>query len=169
MPGPKPPDVPVTEQERHELAVLIRARTTEQRLVLRARIILALAQGKTAPQVARDLGTTRTSVRLWRRYWLERTGRRVVERLRDAERPGVPATFTPEQWCQIMAIACEKPEASGRPITHWTARELAEEAIARGVVERISPRHVGRFLKSGGSEAAPQPVLAQPRARAGRR
>jgi putative transposase len=169
MPGPKPPDVPVTEQERHESAVLIRARTTEQRLVLRARIILALAQGKNAPQVARALGTTRTSVRLWRRYWLERTGRRVVERLRDAERPGVPVTFTPEPWCQIMAIACETPEASGRPITHWTARELAEEAIERGVVERISPRHVGRFLKSGGSEAAPQPVLAHPRARAGRR
>ena len=169
MPGPKPPNVPVTEQERHELGALIRARTTEQRLALRARIILALAQGKNAPQVARELGTTRTSVRLWRRYWLERTGRSVVERLRDAERPGAPATFTPEQWCQIMAIACEQPEASGRPVTHWTARELAEEAVERGVVERISARHIGRFLKSGGVEAAPQPVLAQPRARAGRR
>ena len=169
MPGPKPPDVPITEQERQQLAALIRARTTEQRLVVRARIILALAQGSNAPQVARELGTTRTSVRLWRRCWLERTGRSVVERLRDAERSGAPTTFTPEQWCQIMAIACEAPETSGRPITHWTARELAQEAIARGVVERISPRHVGRFLKSGRGEAAPQPVLAQPRARTGRR
>jgi len=169
MPGPKPPDVPVTEQEQQELATLIRARTTEQRLVLRARIVLALAQGSNAPQVARDLGTTRTSVRLWRRYWLERRGRSVVERLRDAERPGVPAAFTPEQWCQIMAIACEAPETCGRPVTHWTARELAQEAIARGIVATISPRHVGRFLKSGRGEAAPESVLAQPRARARRR
>jgi transposase len=169
MPGPKPPDVPVTEQERHELAALVRARTTEQRLVLRARIILALSHGKNAPQVARELGSTRTSVRLWRRCWLERAGRGVVERLSDAERSGAPTTFTPEQWCQIMAIACEQPEACGRPITHWTARELAEEAIARGVVRQISPRHVGRFLKSGRGEAAPEPVLAQPRARARRR
>jgi putative transposase len=169
VPGPKPPNVPVSEQERQQLVALIRARKTEQRLVLRARIILALGQGKNAPQVARELGTTRTSVRLWRRCWLEREGSRVVERLSDAERSGAPTTFTPEQWCQIMAIACEAPETCGRPITHWTARELAEEAIARGVVDAISPRHVGRFLKSGGVETAPQPVLAQPRARARRR
>jgi putative transposase len=169
VPGPKPPDVPVSEQEREQLVALIRARKTEQRLVLRARIILALAHGTNAPQVARQLGTTRTSVRLWRRYWLERDGRSVVERLADAERSGAPPTITAEQWCQIMAIACEAPERSGRPITHWTARELAEEAIARGVVRQISPRHVGRFLKSGRGEAAQNDVLAQPRARAGRR
>jgi transposase len=165
VPGPQPPDVPVTEQEHQQLAALIRATKTEQRLVLRAKIIVALAEGMNAPQVARHLGTSRTSVRLWRRCWLERTGS-VVERLTDAERSGAPATFTPEQLCQIMAIACEKPEMSGRPITHWTARELAEEAITRRVVSSISARQVGRFLKSGRREAASEPVLAQPRARA---
>jgi putative transposase len=169
VPGPKPPDVPVSEQERQQLLALIRARKTEHRLVLRARIILALAHGTNAPQVARELGTTRTSVRLWRRYWLERNTSSVVERLSDAERSGAPTSFTPEQGCQIVAIACEPPERSGRPITHWTARELAEEATARGVVRQISPRHVGRFLKSGRGEAAPESVLAQPRARARRR
>ena len=73
MPGPKPPEVPVTEQERQELAALIRARKTEQRLALRARIILALAEGQNAPAVARALGTTRTSVRLWRSLHQEAT------------------------------------------------------------------------------------------------
>ena len=48
-----------------------------------------------------------------------------------------------------MAIAGEPPEVSERPIRHWTPRELAAEAIKRGVVETISERHVGRFFKSG--------------------
>jgi putative transposase len=84
--------------------------------------------------------------------------------LHDAPRPGTPATFTVEQWCQIMALACEPPEDSARPISHWTPRELAAEAIKRGIVETISERHVGRFLKSGRAQTAPQPLLAQHRA-----
>jgi hypothetical protein len=48
---------------------------------------------------------------------------------------------------RIVAIACESPEKSERPVSHWTAKELAQEAIKRGIVEKISPRSVGRFLK----------------------
>lgn len=55
-------------------------------------------------------------------------------------------TFGLEQILQLFAIACEKPETYGRPISHWTARELADEAIKQGVVESISPRHVGRLM-----------------------
>jgi hypothetical protein len=84
-----------------------------------------------------------------------------MERVQDAPRPGAPATFSAEQWCQIIALACEPPEASGRPISHWTPRELADEACKRGIVERISERHVGRFLKSGRPQTAPQSLLAQ--------
>lgn len=85
----------------------------------------------------------------------------MVERLQDAPRPGAPATFGAEQWCQIMALACEQPEASGRPISHWTPRELADEACKRGIVATISERHVGRFLKSSRPQTAPQSLLAQ--------
>ena len=46
-----------------------------------------------------------------------------------------------------MAIAGEPPEVSERPIRHWTPRELAAEAIKRGIVETISERHVGRFFQ----------------------
>ena len=67
------------------------------------------------------------------------------ERLQDAPRPGAPATFSAEQWCQIIALACEPREASGRPISHWTPRELADEARKRGIVGTISTRHVARF------------------------
>jgi putative transposase len=165
MPGPKPPAVPLSEAERQELQSLVRARTTGQQLALRARIILLLAAGRNAPPVAQVLATTRRTVRLWRRHWLERCGQRVWERLQEAPRPGTPATVSAEQWCQILALACEPPECSGRPISHWTPREVADEAIKRGLVEPISPRHVGRFLKGGRPQAPSQSLRAQRGAR----
>jgi transposase len=161
MPGPKPPNVPLSEAERAELQVLVRAQKTSQHIALRARIILLLADGLTAPAVARRLQTTRTTVRLWRRRWLEGAATTVLARLQDDPRPGAPLTFSAEQWCQIMALACEPPEQSERPISHWTPRELAEEAVTRQCVASISPRHVGRFLTSGGVNTPSQPVLAQ--------
>jgi hypothetical protein len=66
--------------------------------------------------------------------------------LADAARPGAPGTFTAEQLAQILAVACEHPERSGRPISHWTHAELADEVIQCGIVESISPRHLGRLL-----------------------
>jgi transposase len=161
MPGPTPPNVPLSEAERAELQVLVRAQKTSQHIALRARIILLLADGLTAPAVARRLQTTRTTVRLWRRRWLEGAATTVLARLQDDPRPGAPLTFSAEQWCQIMALACEPPEQSERPISHWTPRELAEEAVTRQCVASISTRHVGRFLKSGGVKTPSQPVLAQ--------
>jgi len=54
-------------------------------------------------------------------------------------RSGTPATFTVEQWCQIMALACEPPADSERPISHWTPREVAAEAITHGPKRPLSP------------------------------
>src|ERR1043166_3825959 len=161
MPGPQPPAVPLSEAERQALHTLIRAHKTPPPLEFRPHVILLLAWGLTAPDVARRLGTTRTTVRRWRRHWLTRPGCAAPERLQDAPRPGAPTTFSAEQWCQIIALACEPPEASGRPLSHWTPRELADEACKRGIVATISKRHVGRFLKSGRAQAASESLLAQ--------
>ena len=68
----------------------------------------------------------------------------VAERLADAPRPGAPAKFTPEQVCQMIALAREKPADSERPLSQWSHRELADEIVRRGIVESISPRHAGR-------------------------
>lgn len=163
MAGPQAPHISLSEQERQALVALTRAHKTPQHFSFRAQIILHLADGHNTREVAHHLGTSRLTVRRWRRYWLERHAYTVSERLHDAQRPGAPATFSVEQWCQIMALACEPPEASGRPISHWSPRELADEAITRGIVERISARHVGRFLKSSRPQTAPKPLLAQPR------
>ena len=160
-PGPTAPKIVLCEDERQELLTLIRAHKTPQHFSFRAQIILRLADGRHTSEVANHFGTTRLTVRRWRQHWLERPYASVIERLQDAPRPGTPVTFSAEQWCQIMALACEPPEASGRPISHWTPRELADEAIKRGIVETISEPQVGRFLKSGRAQTASKPLLAQ--------
>jgi hypothetical protein len=77
-----------------------------------------------------------------------RLTRQILDVLEDRPRSGAPRKFESTQLCQIMSIACEKrPEECGRPVTHWTARELADEAVKREIVPSISPRQVGRFLK----------------------
>jgi putative transposase len=80
--------------------------------------------------------------------------------LTDEQRPGAPATFTFEQFMQIMALACETPMASERPVSSWTPRELADEAVKRGIVEQISPRTVERFFKGERIAAPSQALLA---------
>jgi putative transposase len=80
--------------------------------------------------------------------------------LTDAYRSGAPSCFSAEQIVQIIAVACEEPPASGLPITHWTPQELADEVVKRQIVERLSARSAGRFLKRGRSQAASEPLLA---------
>ena len=161
MPGPKPPGISLTEEQRNELERLVRARTTGQQLVVRARIVLLAAEGLSTEEVARRLHLDSDAVRQWRARWRERTGS-VVERLADAPKSGRPARITPEQICQIIALACEIPADSDRPISQWSARELADEIMRRGIVDLISPRHAGRLLKRGRSQAPPDPLLAHP-------
>jgi transposase len=132
MPGRKAPQIALSEEERAELLTLIRAHKTPQHFSFRAQIILHLADGHTTREVARPLGTSPLTIRRWRRHWLARQDGPVPARLHDAPRPGTLATFGVEQWCQIMALACEPLDASARPISHWTPRELAAEAIKRG-------------------------------------
>jgi putative transposase len=107
-------------------------------------------------ETAAALGIRRKTVRHWRHRWeaAEATAG-VAARLSDAPRPGAPATFTPEQICQIMALACEDPERLDVPIAQWTQSELARQAVSRGIVEHISHGSVRRFLKSSRSQAAP--------------
>ena len=95
MPGPQPPAVPLSEEERQTLHTMIRAHKTPQHLSFRAHVILLLAEGLPAPDVARRLGTTRTTVRRWRRHWLSRPRCAVRERLQDAPvplRPSAPSS-----------------------------------------------------------------------------
>jgi hypothetical protein len=154
MPGPKPTTVELTTEEREELERLVRAHTTAQQVALRAQIILAAAEGLSNVQVGQVVGLSREAVRLWRDRWVSLAGvplkdLSIADRLADAPRPGAPVRIGAEQVCAIIGLACEAPAQSGRPITQWTAREIADEVIGRGIVETISPRHAARLLKRG--------------------
>jgi putative transposase len=112
------------------------------------------AEGKNNAQIAQELGVSIDMARLWRRRWLSFAAipleeLSVSDRLEDAPRPGKPVTIGSEQVSQIITLACEAPEKSGRPISQWTGREIADEIMRRGIVESISPRHAERLLKRG--------------------
>src|ERR1700720_3416301 len=140
--------VSVLPEQREALEQLVRTRSTPQQLALRARMILHAANGVGVRESARDLDVWPKTVRYWRKRWREAADRQSVpERLADAPRSGAPATFTAEQICALVAMTCEKPSESERPISHWSQREIADEAMRRGLIPSISQRSVGRFLK----------------------
>ena len=165
MPGPKPLPVELTPIEQQELEKLVKRHNVGQQIALRGRIVLAAAEGKNNSEIARELKVTVATVRLWRGRWrdlqpIPMADLSAEERLEDLPRSGAPAQITAEQRCQIEALACEKPEGSDRPISHWTGREIADEIIKRGIVQQISARHAGRLLKRGRYQTPSDPLLA---------
>jgi putative transposase len=148
--------VVLSEKEQEALTQMSRRHRSEQQVALRARIVLAAAQGHSNACIARELEINVDTARFWRDRWVGLQGidldtLSVAERLQDAPRPGKPPQITASQRCQMAALACEAPSQAGRPISQWTGREIADEMMARGIVEQISPRHAARLLKKGGS------------------
>jgi putative transposase len=173
MSGPLPTPITLSAPQKAVLDGLLRQHSCPQALALRARIILAAATAQRNGPLAHQLQTTPKTVRKWRTRWAAAQAplaaaeaepadleRLIASVLADAPRPGAPDTFSAEQIVQIINLACTPPEDSGRPIDAWTPRELADEAVKHQIVPSISPRSVGRFLKTGRSEAASQPLLA---------
>jgi transposase len=151
--------------ERSQLERLIRSHSTPQHLARRARMIVMAADGIGVASTAQQLGVWRKGVSFWRARWLAGGGESAAERLADAPRSGAPATITPEQICAVVALACERPEESGLPISQWSASDLAREVVRRGIVTSISPRSVGRFLKRIRPQAASRAAVAHAQAR----
>ena len=152
--GPRPTPLALSDTERLALEKLVQRHSTPQLIALRARIILACSKDQRNAQIARALSASVDMVWDWRARWLALQSLPLDElpveaRLADRERSGAPARITAEQWCQIVALVCELPENSKRPISHWTPREIADEAIKREIVDQISPRHAARLLKRG--------------------
>lgn len=154
MKGRRPTRIELSQSEKQELEAVTRRHGSAQQLVLRARIVLLANEGKNNKEIGRALKITVDTARLWRNRWSGFAGiplaeLSVSERLADAPRPGAPATITAEQICQIVALACEAPATSERPISQWTGREIAAEIKRRNIVAQISPRHASRLLKRG--------------------
>jgi transposase len=167
MPG-KAAKITITERQKEILQTFSRSVTAPSRLRQRASIIVLAFDGLRNQDIAERVRLTHRQVGRWRRRWANAwnqlinieccESRAVLRRaiaavLTDEPRPGAPGKFRPEQVTQILAVACEPPEKSGRPITHWTTQELTDEVIRRGIVAKISPSQVRRYLR----EAALQP------------
>ena len=168
--------ITISKRQRAIMEALCRAQRTAQALVKRIGIVLEVETGATNTAVADRLGTYRRRVQRWRDRWFaaeerlahaEQEGASdkdlkhlIIDILSDDARSGSPATFRPEQITDIIALACENPQDSGLPVSHWTPPELAREAIKRGIVDRISPRHLDRFLKRCRTQASQMAILA---------
>ena len=143
MPTPSPDRIVLTDTQRGDLDRLVRAGRTEQRLALRAGIVLAAADGHPNARIAASLGVCEDTARKWRRRWCAAPG---VSSLGDGKRCGRPAVFTAVQVAQVKALACTPPEGSGLPLSKWSCPELAVQAVSGGICESISPSTVRRWL-----------------------
>ena len=162
MPTPKARTVELNDRVKDQLQLIIRRQKSSQRQLRRAHIMLKAAQGTTNENIATDLNISRSTVKVWRARFatanaeLSSASEQLDDRellnfiealLSDAPRSGMPPKFSAEQVLQIIALACEAPADSAQPSSHWTARELATEAVKRGIVKSISVQSVARFLE----------------------
>jgi len=102
----------LSAEESREVERLVHARPEPARLVERARIIWASHHGERVPAIAARLHLTATTVRLW----IKRFTARGLDGFKDEARSGRPATSTPEQVGEVLAVALSKPTSIGLPV-----------------------------------------------------
>ena len=160
----------LSEVQKNILLAITKRHNSPQQLVGRVRVVLLASENQDNIQIASQVGLCQETVRTWRTRWnaqqekinaVEADGNEKALRefiaevvLADDPYNGKRGKYTPEQITQLYAIVCEHPEDSGRPISHWSCRELAEEMVKRGIVERIPISTVWDFLKSCRLETA---------------
>ncbi len=131
MAGPAAIGIELTEDERSELLRWSRRRKTAQALALRARIVLAAADGLTNADIARKLGVCRPTVMTWRARFAEHR----LNGLNDEPRSGAPRTVTDER---VHEVVTRTLESKPRNATHWSTRSLAEElGLSQSTVSRV--------------------------------
>src|SRR5450631_4231162 len=164
MPDPQAAPIAVSSLQQDILEQMVRRTTNAQRLVKRAQIILEAFKGTSTTKISQQQQVDYETVRRWRDRWRTAESRlQAIEALlTDERRSGAPGTFTFEQYMQIMALACEQPITADRLVSAWTPRELADEAVKRGIVPTISPRTVERFLKGERFATPSQALLVDP-------
>jgi len=137
----------VSESEAHALRALTRAGTTEQRMVMRARIILRAAEGAANVKVAEELGVSIPTVLLWRRRFKEQG----LAGLEDAPHRGRPRTYGRDVRERVLTATLTPPEG----MTHWSRERMAKRVgVSASTVgriwkaERLKPHRVETFKYS---------------------
>ena len=154
--------VTITERQQEILVSFAEARKVDVGLAQRSRIVLLAFDKLTNEQISEIVELNPDQVGIWRRRWqyawnsliqVECGGPRhelreaIKKTLADLPRSGRPAQISPEQQAKLISLACEDPEDSGRPISKWSGRELADEIKERGIIEMISPGWVSELLR----------------------
>lgn len=131
MPNPNLEPLELSEAERAELQSLASRRSTAQALALRARIILACAEGGQNKAVAARLGLDRQTVGKWRRRFIEQR----LDGLHDEPRSGAPRTIDD---VRIEAVIVRTLESLPPDATHWSSRGMAKASgLSVSTVQRI--------------------------------
>jgi hypothetical protein len=171
MPG-KAAKIQVSEKQFEILEEIAASRTAAVRLVQRAKIVILSFAKNNNEQVGEAVGLNPQQASVWRKRWRDNWERiisvecnesrsnlktEIESLLSDQPRKGRTSPFSTEQQAAVGAIACENSdEQADRPISHFTAREIAKEAVKRNIVPKISKSTVLSFLKSGRCPTTPK-------------
>ncbi len=136
---------PLTEEEARVIHRLAHARTAPAQTVERAQIVWRAHQGAHVPAIARALGRSEATIRLW----LTRFTHHGVAGLTDAPRIGRPPTYTPEEIGTVIATSLTPPDDLGLPFASWTLDRLAAYLHeACGIA--IQRSRIGELLQAEG-------------------
>jgi transposase len=124
-------ELTITAEERQALERYSRGRTVSQALAMRARIVLATADGALNGKVAEELGVTAQTVGKWRARFV----RYRIDGLTDAPRPNVHRKLTDDRVEEIIRTTLQSTPAGA---THWSTRKMAKRAgVSQSSVSRV--------------------------------
>ena len=140
----KPKTIRLKQSDAQEIKRLLDDGRTEQRVVRRGRVLLAMKSSKTlVSDLCQQVSMTRFGIwDLCRRY--ETSG---LSALYDAPRPGRPREISALQRVAVEQLACCNPTGLGLEMTHWSTRSLAAIAMKRGLLPHIAHSTVSLILR----------------------
>lgn len=126
----------IIEEQRKTLESWVRAGTTPQRTVLRARICLLAADGMSNNAIAKTLGTSRPTVILWRNRFIEKGSMGLAE---DAGHGTSVKALSAEKVKEIVEATLHTKPADA---TQWSTRSMARAmGVSNATVCRIWDAH----------------------------